>query len=306
MHLHLLNITIKTCEKSYGIMVSKLEITQVTRENQNFAIQYLQAHEGTTLMLASNLRDRGPYLNEHHNSGNFKLITRNSMVVGVFCLTRRGNLLAQSDVDAADLILESCKKEPIEVKGFLGDWETVYPIARLYEEQHRDFRPSHESKEILYRYVLKSGDTSIQHDPRVRFLETSDFENFFLLNQAYLEELNLPNDISKDQRIREFNQSVSEKCWWGLFLGKDLVSIAALNSHSNSIGQVGGVFTSKTFRQKGYSKANMSHLLKDCRDYHHHRKSILFTGESDIPAQKLYESLGYKKIGNFGLILKQS
>ena len=47
----------------------------------------------------------------------------------------------------------------------------------------------------------------------------------------------------------------------------------------------------------------MSHLLKDCRDLHGHNKNILFTGEADIAAQKLYESLGYKRIGSFALIL---
>lgn len=29
----------------------------------------------------------------------------------------------------------------------------------------------------------------------------------------------------------------------------------------------------------------------------------LFTGEADIPAQKLYESMGYQRIGSFALIL---
>ncbi len=32
-------------------------------------------------------------------------------------------------------------------------------------------------------------------------------------------------------------------------------------------------------------------------------KNILFTGETDLPAQKLYESMGYKRIGPFAVIL---
>jgi hypothetical protein len=44
-------------------------------------------------------------------------------------------------------------------------------------------------------------------------------------------------------------------------------------------------------------------MLKDCRDLHGHVKSILFTGETDYPAQRLYESMGYQRIRFFGLIL---
>lgn len=82
-----------------------------------------------------------------------------------------------------------------------------------------------------------------------------------------------------------------------------LNSIAGLNSKSDEIGQVGGVFTPKEKRKHGYAKATMLHLLKDCRDFHGHAKSILFTGETDLPAQKLYESIGYERIGHFALIL---
>lgn len=47
----------------------------------------------------------------------------------------------------------------------------------------------------------------------------------------------------------------------------------------------------------------MLRMLKDCRDDHRLRKSILFTGETDFPAQKIYESIGYHRIGLFALIL---
>ena len=83
----------------------------------------------------------------------------------------------------------------------------------------------------------------------------------------------------------------------------NLVSQASLNSKGDTIGQVGGVFTRKEARKRGLAKKTIIHLLKDCQLIHQHHKSILFTGETDIPAQKLYESIGYTKIGYFGLIL---
>jgi len=99
---------------------------------------------------------------------------------------------------------------------------------------------------------------------------------------------------------RSTNRSTA---WWGLFIDGEMISRTALNSNGEKIGQVGGVFTPKSKRQKGYAKVTMLHMLRDCRDLHGHTKSILFTAETDYPAQKLYEAIGYQRIGSFALIL---
>jgi predicted GNAT family acetyltransferase len=105
------------------------------------------------------------------------------------------------------------------------------------------------------------------------------------------------------RKWRLFCLTFRDKVWWGLFDRDELQSRAGLNSKGQDIGQVGGVFTPKKYRQRGYAKATMLHMLKDCRDTHVHRKNLLFTGETDYPAQKLYESIGYQRIGSFALIL---
>ena len=119
-------------------------------------------------------------------------------------------------------------------------------------------------------------------------------------------ELSLPNEFSAEQLQRNFEAQAAKQVWWGMFRGQELVSRTALNSRGETIGQVGGVFTPKKYRQQGCAKAVMLHMLKDCRDLHGHTKSLLFTGETDIPAQKLYESIGYSRIGSFAIILGQT
>lgn len=120
---------------------------------------------------------------------------------------------------------------------------------------------------------------------------------------ARSDELLLSEESSPAKKRAEFNSQVAERVWWGLFDGMSLLSMASLNSKGESIGQVGGVFTPNGLRQQGFSKAVMFHLLKDCRDLHGHTKSILFTGEENLAPQRLYESMGYQKIGYFALIL---
>ncbi len=270
----------------------------------NQGMSFLEAHEETSQFLINNLKTHGPAETSHHNSGNFKVIKEKGKILGVYCLTKRGNLLAQFAAGVnPDIVIESCKEENYPIKGFIGDWSSVSPVLNRFKEINGSFKPSYESKEILYKYDLKRNDSSLVHDQRVRLLKNSDFLIWNPLSLAYLKELGLKDDLSEAQRKMDFDERTKAKVWWGLFEGEELRSISALNSCRESVGQVGGVFTPKSLRRKGYSRSTMRHMLKDCIDIHKHRKNILFTGEEDIPAQKLYESLGYQNIGYFALIL---
>ncbi|MFY7994096.1 MAG: GNAT family N-acetyltransferase [Bacteriovoracaceae bacterium] len=268
--------------------------------------QFLSCFEESTQFLINNLRTYGPILTEHHNSGNFKII-RNSAgdIISVFCLTRRGNLIIQSKENYPEIVLESCEKEPVQLKGFIGDWDSVEAVYKLFKTKNTNYTPSYESKEILYSFSLSTMDNKIKHDARVRFLEAKDFSQWLDFTTAYLSELSLPDELTLEQKKRDFEAQLANQVWWGLFEGDKLLSRVALNSKGETIGQVGGVFTPKELRQKGYAKAAMFHMLKDCRDIHSHRKSILFTGEIDFPAQKLYESIGYQRVGHFALVLSR-
>jgi predicted GNAT family acetyltransferase len=150
---------------------------------------------------------------------------------------------------------------------------------------------------------LRADDSTLRHDPRVRLLELWDFVQWNAFSTAYTEELKLPNELDEEKKRKDFETRIAERVWWGLFLDGEMISRTALNSKGEKIGQVGGVFTPKSMRQKGYAKITMLHMLWDCRDLHGHTKSILFTGETDYPAQKLYEAIGYQRIGSFALIM---
>ncbi|MDC0980420.1 GNAT family N-acetyltransferase, partial [Bdellovibrionales bacterium] len=215
-----------------------------------------------------------------------------------------GNLIVQcSKPLIPEKIIEDCLNESQPVKGFIGEWSSIHPIVDNYRRVNPEFEPSFNSKEILYKLDLNDASESLVHNDRVRFLNESDFDQWLPLSKDYNLELGVPSDLTEDQQRKDFSIRTTDKTWWGMFSGETLLSIAALNSNGERVGQVGGVFTPEEQRRKGYSKATMLHMLKDCREIHGHSKSILFTGETDIPAQKLYEAISYKKIGYFALIL---
>ncbi len=94
-------------------------IDSVSDKNLTEVKAFLEQKRETALYLLSNLEAHGPSLTEDLNSGNFKCLMGPEGLQGVFCLTRRGSLLAQTEGDCTVEILEACQAEKISIGGVL-------------------------------------------------------------------------------------------------------------------------------------------------------------------------------------------
>ena len=267
---------------------------------------YLEAHADSSLFLLSNLAMLGPRLGEHPNSGNYRSVVEEETIVAVFSLTRRGNLLVQGAgrADLAEQILGACDAEPIEVTGVIGDWSTAEALWRLVCADPR-FVPTLSQKDLLFTLPLTNvvEPHVTEGATTVRWLRVDDFELWEPLNSAYLVELRLPMELSRDQRREEFESGARADRWWGAFDGDRLVAIAGLNAVYGRLGQVGGVYSRPEERRKGYGGVVMRQLISDCQSRHRFERLALFTGHDQIAARRLYESLGFQAGGAFGLLL---
>jgi len=269
---------------------------------------FLEAHVETSLFLLSNLAIFGPRLTDHANSGNYRLVEEAGQLVAVFCLTRRGNLLVQAAgrADLAESILESCEGETIEVCGVAGEWPTAATLWDLLRADPR-FEPTMGSKDVLYRLPLDGGPevtrTPVPSDVVVRALDASDFQQWERLNTAYCAEVHLPLPAVDDAHEAEFVRRTRAKWWWGAFAGRELAAIVGLNAAYGVVGQVGGVYARPADRKKGLARAAMELLIEESREHHRFAKLILFTGEENHGARRLYDSLGFESAGAFGLLL---
>jgi predicted GNAT family acetyltransferase len=280
-------------------------IRHVTDSDLQRVRAFLESHVDTSLFLLSTLAALGPRLGSHLNSGNFRLIEEGGRVAAVFCLTRRGNLLVQAGgrTDLAERIFEECEAEPLEVRGIVGEWPAAEALWKLLRADPR-FEPTHALKDVLYRLMLTDTIRPVDESLHVRSLNADDFAQWEQLNSAYFCELSLPLQATLEQRRTDFTVRIRSGLWWGAFDDDyDLVSIAAINATYGSMGQVGGVYTRPDARKKGLAKAVMSLLIQDCRKRLRFDKLILFTGEDNTAARRLYESLGFEAAGGFGLLL---
>lgn len=268
---------------------------------------FLEAHLDSSLFLLSNLAMCGPRRGDHPNSGNYRCVVEDGQIVAVFSLTLRGNLLVQAAgrADLAAVILQACEGEPIEVTGVAGDWGTAQALWSLVCRDPR-LQPTYEQKDLLFRLSLSDAlALAVASRPAaeavVRTLDPSDFEQWEPLNTAYLAELRLPLELAREQRREEFESRAHARRWWGGFDGERLVSIAGLNAVYARLAQVGGVYSRPQERRKGWGRGVMLRLIDDCRQ--RYERLVLFTGEDNISARRLYESVGFEAGEPFGLLL---
>lgn len=277
-----------------------IENVQLTSKNE--MLSYLKKHEERSLFLLGNCEAHGFKLNEAPHSGNYKLIRDATGVVGVFCLTKRGNLIIQSDVHEAiyDQLLDACKKEPIALSGLIGDWAFTSGFWNYLKDKKAIQKESYSSKEILYSIDLQIEMS--QPVEEARLLTQNDYPQWKALRLAYIKELGYPGDLPEVEMQAQYARKTVQKISWGIFCDGQLVSVADFNAKAGDLAQVGGVYTVPAYRGKGMAKALFQKLLYDAKEKHHLKKLIIFTGEKNTAARHLYESLPAKNIGHYGIL----
>ena len=287
--------------------MSNLSINQINQEILPQVYDFLQNHEESAQLLTNNIRNQGCYRGENSESANFKCIIDNSdgSILSVFGLIVRGYVLVETKPDyqslTTDMIFESILQEQtelIKILAFVGDWDSVVPVLKLYTQANPDFKCDLNSGDILYRFTFNETDNT-KHHSQVRLLTFDDYEVWSVVQDEFRAEIGAPPKNDEMKRI-DFAKQVNDQVSWGMFDEAGLLlSSCYLFSMSLTMGVVGGVYTNKQNRQKGYSRTTLIHMLYDCKIIHKHQKSILFTGENMISAQKTYESIGYERVGKY-------
>jgi len=83
------------------------------------------------------------------------------------------------------------------------------------------------------------------------------------------------------------------------------VAKSSFNTVITEAVQIGGVYTPPELRGRGYGRCVVAASLLDARA-DGAQKAILFTGEGNVAAQKAYEALGFRHVGDYRILLLRS
>lgn len=216
-----------------------------------------------------------------------------------------GNIILQAPTRPVELALVLARASGRPINGLLGPWpqvRAVEPQLDLDRERLGKVVPE-------YLYSLDLAALAVPEplsSGRVDFrrARVADLATLVPWRREYdLHTLGFPAHSIDDAVSRDLlTRMIEAGRLWVLEEAGRLVSMTGLSAALPDIVQVGGVFTPVEHRGRGHGRTVVAGSLLEARAGGV-VEAILFTEAENHPAQRAYEALGFKRIGDYGMVL---
>jgi ribosomal protein S18 acetylase RimI-like enzyme len=249
---------------------------------------------------ASGLTDRGrPY------EGTYAAAFENEKIVGVVAHCWNQNLLFQAPAHLGALWQAAAKASARPIGGLVGPDAQVGAALdalgiddELIQMDEAEKLYSLDLADLVIPDALGTGQVC------GRRIELRDLDRVAEWRVAYSQEALGEEDthVLRASCRASVERALAEGHTWVLEHGRELVASSSFNAAISEAVQIGGVWTPPQLRRRGYGRAVVAASLRDARS-EGVSKAILFTGHHNVPAQKAYEALGFRHIGDYRILL---
>jgi len=268
---------------------------------------FLARHADTSMFLRSNARSAGLTDRGQPMQATYVAVLDGERIRGVAAHCWNGMVLVQAP-DAADapaVAREAVRRSRRTVTGLSGPWSQVVAArealglgAAPTTKDSRDELYVLDLTRLVVPPELASGTLRCRHpteselellaDWRVRFaVEALGATDGPDLRQASTDDVRLQHDRGTD---------------WLLLAGAAPVSYSVFNAMLPDIVQIGGVWTAPEFRGRGYARSVVAGSLLSARKQGIAR-AVLFADPANAAARRAYLFLGFRIVGDYGLVL---
>jgi ribosomal protein S18 acetylase RimI-like enzyme len=268
---------------------------------------FLARHADTSMFLRSNARSAGLADRGEPMQATYVAALDGGRIAGVAAHCWNGMVLVQApDGDhAAAVAGEAVRRSGRTVTGFAGPWSQVVAArealglgAAPTAKDSRDELYVLDIARLLVPPDLASGALRCRHpaerelellvDWRVRFaVEALGATDGPDLRHASTDDVRLQHERGTD---------------WLLLAGAAPVSYSVFNAMLPDIVQIGGVWTPPEFRGRGYARSVVAGSLLAGRKQGIER-AVLFADPTNEAARRAYLFLGFRIVGDYGLVL---
>ncbi len=278
---------------------------RVLRSGDEAALEaFLLPRIETSMFLLGNMRAVGLKDGGEHLQGTYVAAFDGGQIVGVVAHYWNDNLILQAPVHIDALCRAAIDASGRKLMGLLGPAAQVESVKEAFDLSEDGMQM--DQTENLYS--LRLADLIVPEGLRSgrftgRRIQPGDVEQVTEWLVAFsLEAL----AEEEGPQLWEFVRSGVQRkqvqgLTWMLHDRDKPVSTSAFNARTAEVVQIGGVYTPPGLRSRGYGRSVVAASLLDAQA-EGVRTSILFTGVENIAAQRAYEALGYRHIGDYRLL----
>ncbi len=283
----------------------RIDIRPIEPGQEEALEAFLVEHLQSSMFLLSNLKRAGLKNQGKPYEGAYLGAWKGESLCGVSALYWNGMLILQSMGHTAALVEGHQARDMGAPSGLVGPWAQVEAAREALGAQQWPCRMN--SREYLYDLPLDALEVPpalASGQVRCRRATLEDLEVLIPWRLAQKEEMEggVRSEEDKAGLIAGVYRAQSEGVQWVLERQGELVSMSTFNAHLPQCVQIGGVYTPPALRGNGHARAVVAGSLLVARSNGTGR-SILFTGEHNEPAQRAYLALGYRRVGQYGIVL---
>lgn len=293
-----------------------MQIISVNERTFSLAQSYLLPIEQKCVFLSQLVRKHSPDIyiiidknpDNSNNSDKFSQLINLQNVLGVFYLNKSlfHCFKDTSKVNIADftpLFYQILTQNQASIKNISGEKDGtdffLEVIRNLSENPDSTFTKKFNVKQINdYKLMVLphqqfQDSQKLYNDDFIMRCTENDMENLFEIEKNYLQDEvavrgQKVSDTEVSMRLR---QILKNQLYFALISDDRIVSKAYTNAIGKNWIQIGGVYTLFQFRQNGYAALTVSTLCK--RILQAHKNISLFVKTKNLPAQQLYQKIGF-------------
>ena len=262
----------------------------------------------SSMFLIGNMRASGLLDNGQAYQGSYAAALEDGKITAVVAHYWNQNLVFQAPFHLNLLWRAAAKASQRPISGLVGPNDQIAMAKKALEIE--DSLVQMDETEKLYSLDLDDlivPDDLASGQIAGRRIKPRDLDLLTRWTVAYSIEATGAKESSQlwDKCRSSVEHSLKAGRTWVLERHREPVACSSFNAATQEAVQVGGVWTPPELRRRGYGRAVVAAPLLDARS-EGVDKAILFTGESNVAAQRAYTALGFRHIGDYRILLLQS
>ena len=264
---------------------------------------FLLEHRDTSIFLRSNLERSGLQYQPRPFHATWVGGFRDLHLIGVTAHCWNGMLLVQAPEGIGHLTRACADYSRREVRGFCGPLQQVRDARAALQLENAPAAMDEDEAlygldltDIVVPEILRTGTITVR--PPL----TQERDLLCAWRLAYDIETLGSTDTpeTRERSSRTLDMQIADGNAWVAIEGERPVSLSAFNAALPDIVQLGGIYTPPELRGRGYARAAVAGSLLAAQQRGVTR-AVLFT--SNPSAARSYEAVGFRRLGEFGLVL---
>ena len=268
--------------------------------------KFLAPRALTSMFLRSNARAAGLVDRGEPLQGTYAAAFEDGEVVAVAAHSSNGILILQAPRDLAAVAREALRASGRALTGLSGPWEQV---QRARAELGIEGRPTlTRERDALFELDLAAlvapperAGLECRRPLAAELPACAEWRYAYMIETGFGE----PSPALRAAAYQLVDQHHQRSSHFVLLEDGALVAYSAFNARLPEMVQVGGVWTPPALRGRGHARRVVAGSLLAARAEGAAR-AVLFTFETNLPAIRAYQALGFRRAGDYGLMFFSS